>query len=461
MLQELRGVEFEQWCKTVFERHYGCRVEATKATGDEGRDLIIHHPSGAIVVECKHYPQGTVGRPVVQKLHSAMLTYGAASGLLVTTGRFSQEARDYAAKLPERIELLEGSQLDALAQNVGVKAGNSSAGATAIPTTPDPAFRALLLGLVAGEGRFVPMRGQWPVVHVKRTTSYMGYYVGDYSAWGKAKTANGPHTSTWAGKVWLAASDGSVGLGEPAEGLDSCQDLATVLQSTPGPAPPPRIPFGRAELAIRDHLVDGLVQRVSYRGANNVSYSKEIRPIKSQTEVRGLRLVYVPRQTVEVSGLAAPWQGTVTETASSLALDCLPLKQCRICKGSTSKARHVICAVCHCAAHTASPLHRDSFSCATCKATLCRKDARRFQKKVVCPACAPADARPFPHRLAVPGAVTGGLAALFLLAGAAAGPQALPGMTLLAGLSLVPFGLAAGPKGGNRLAPVRYAKKKR
>lgn len=80
MLDEVSPLVFEECWKVVAERYYGCPVEVTAAAGDEGRDLLIHHPKGLIVAECKLYGTSRVGRPVVQKLHSAVITAGSTHG---------------------------------------------------------------------------------------------------------------------------------------------------------------------------------------------------------------------------------------------------------------------------------------------------------------------------------------------------------------------------------------------
>ena len=52
---------------------------------------VIDGTRRGIVVECKH--TSTVGRPVVQKLHSAIATFdfdGPKRGMVVTTGRFTE-----------------------------------------------------------------------------------------------------------------------------------------------------------------------------------------------------------------------------------------------------------------------------------------------------------------------------------------------------------------------------------
>src|SRR5437870_621030 len=99
MLNNLSPREFEEYCQVLMMTHYRCKVELTQQTADEGRDLIIHDPTGVIVAECKHYIASTVGRPVVQKLHSAILTKSARRGMIITTGRFSAEAEEYSSRL--------------------------------------------------------------------------------------------------------------------------------------------------------------------------------------------------------------------------------------------------------------------------------------------------------------------------------------------------------------------------
>jgi len=78
---------------------------------------VVDGTRRAIIVECKH--TGTVGRPVVQKLHSAIATFdfdGPKRGMVVTTGRFTNPAQEYANRLqqnddPHAIELLDGEDL--------------------------------------------------------------------------------------------------------------------------------------------------------------------------------------------------------------------------------------------------------------------------------------------------------------------------------------------------------------
>jgi len=74
VLDDLSGFEFEDVMEDVFRNLGFENVRQAERTADEGRDVIMEEvvdgTRRAIIVECKH--TGTVGRPVVQKLHSAI-----------------------------------------------------------------------------------------------------------------------------------------------------------------------------------------------------------------------------------------------------------------------------------------------------------------------------------------------------------------------------------------------------
>lgn len=87
------GLEFEDICADILER-CGFEVKKMGGTGDGGRDIIIQYGSNVMVVECKHQAKPT-GRPVVQKLHSAVMTERAKGGIIISTGGFSPQASEH------------------------------------------------------------------------------------------------------------------------------------------------------------------------------------------------------------------------------------------------------------------------------------------------------------------------------------------------------------------------------
>jgi len=130
VLDDLSGFEFEDVTEDVFRNLGYENVRQADRTADEGRDVIMEEvvdgTRRAIIVECKH--TGTVGRPVVQKLHSAIATFdfdGPKRGMVVTTGRFTGPAEEYADRLqqnddPYPIELIDGEDLREIADEIGL-----------------------------------------------------------------------------------------------------------------------------------------------------------------------------------------------------------------------------------------------------------------------------------------------------------------------------------------------------
>ena len=88
----------------------------TKKSGDEGIDGIVKADRfgfDAVYTQAKKWKEdSSVGRPEIQKFLGAVAGQGATKGLYITTGQFSKEAKDFAAKqLNHKIILIDGKQL--------------------------------------------------------------------------------------------------------------------------------------------------------------------------------------------------------------------------------------------------------------------------------------------------------------------------------------------------------------
>jgi restriction system protein len=92
----------------------GMNAKQTRLSGDGGWDVEFTNGEGQrYLVECKQLgPVRAVGRPVLQKLHSALITEGASGAYCVTTGTFTQPARDFGRT--HGIQLIDGRALGAL-----------------------------------------------------------------------------------------------------------------------------------------------------------------------------------------------------------------------------------------------------------------------------------------------------------------------------------------------------------
>lgn len=108
----------------------GSRKNAGKRlgkTGDGGLDGVIQEDKlglDMIYLQAKRWARNsTVGRPVIQAFVGSLIGAGASRGVLLTTGRFSQEAIEYAERMQQHaIILIDGAQLASLMieHNVGV-----------------------------------------------------------------------------------------------------------------------------------------------------------------------------------------------------------------------------------------------------------------------------------------------------------------------------------------------------
>lgn len=106
----------------------GSRKEAGQAlqrSGDEGIDGIINEDRlglDVIYVQAKKWADSGVGRPEIQKFVGALSGRLASKGIFITTSRFSEGAREYVMKIPQKVILIDGDKLAALMieYNVGV-----------------------------------------------------------------------------------------------------------------------------------------------------------------------------------------------------------------------------------------------------------------------------------------------------------------------------------------------------
>ncbi len=98
---------FEEMVAEVY-RLRGAKAWRTGATGDHGVDVVVQTPKGEKwVVQCKRY-RGWVGEEKVRELYGTLQHEKAHKGVLVTTGTFSNAARQWAKGKP--ISLVDGEQ---------------------------------------------------------------------------------------------------------------------------------------------------------------------------------------------------------------------------------------------------------------------------------------------------------------------------------------------------------------
>jgi len=111
--QTMASITWQQFELLVGEalRHRGFRVAETGGSGpDGGVDLVAYKDGEKYLVQCKQWRSLQVGVPVVRELYGAMAALGATGGFVITSGRFSGPARQFAAG--RNVQLVDGALLE-------------------------------------------------------------------------------------------------------------------------------------------------------------------------------------------------------------------------------------------------------------------------------------------------------------------------------------------------------------
>ncbi|NEO72403.1 MAG: restriction endonuclease [Moorea sp. SIO3H5] len=95
-IDNMKGREFKKFLAKLFKQ-LGYQVKRTPATADYGADLVIKKGDIKAVVQAK-IQQSTVGIKAVQEVTGAIGYYQANLGLVITNSKFTEPAKNLAAK---------------------------------------------------------------------------------------------------------------------------------------------------------------------------------------------------------------------------------------------------------------------------------------------------------------------------------------------------------------------------
>jgi len=315
LLDELSGFEFEDVMEDVFRNLGYENVRTARRVADRGRDITMEEQVDgqrrAVVVECKH--TDTVGRPVVQKLHSAVATYdynGQTRGMVATTGRFTGPAKEYAETLrtnndPHPVELLDGNDLRGLADEVGLDLYNGRIEILCdrCLRPADPArgvdaplrdairdvenIRASEVGGVRTHVTFLPVvRVRAAIDAVFETGAGVIHTIDEREDLVVLADREGPRLpASDLRRLVTANFDRTVDLDE--DGFAEQFDSLDVRR------------FGLTETEYKEWGIEQLREAhtttVRYTGDNNVTYTKTCEPNRSDISVGRIDAVYLPR----------------------------------------------------------------------------------------------------------------------------------------------------------------------
>ena len=115
-LSELSWHDFELLVGEAYRRK-GYVVKELGGNGpDGGVDLVLKRNGETILVQCKHWKATSVGVDVARQIFGVMAAEGATGCVVVTSGRFTDAAIDFAKG--RNIDLIDGPRLFALMETV-------------------------------------------------------------------------------------------------------------------------------------------------------------------------------------------------------------------------------------------------------------------------------------------------------------------------------------------------------
>lgn len=106
---------FEQFCADLLTDH-GFQARVTPYVHDGGYDIELHRDGCRYLAECKCYDRNhSVARPAVQRLVGVNAVEQADGLILMTTGYFTEGAREYAGQTG--VILLDNAELTRLCRS--------------------------------------------------------------------------------------------------------------------------------------------------------------------------------------------------------------------------------------------------------------------------------------------------------------------------------------------------------
>ena len=114
--RRLTGEEFEQYVAQVLRDNGFRDVELTRASGDQGVDILAVRGGRRYAIQCKNYA-GAVGNAAVQEAYAGAQFYGCERAAVICPGEFTRAARELAQSTGVR--LWDGEQLTRMMKRSG------------------------------------------------------------------------------------------------------------------------------------------------------------------------------------------------------------------------------------------------------------------------------------------------------------------------------------------------------
>lgn len=386
-LDTLDGLEFEDLCEQMF-KNLGYAVENIVGVGDGGRDLILHSVDDEkIIVECKHQPNSTVGRPVVQKLHSAVISSHAKKGILITSGKFSKEAIEHAELLTSQgitMELVDFLNFVALAvkAKINISTSMSDTIVYSFPIANDTELKRKFQNI------FEKLQS-WPqsAYEIAQLELSQIVLVAHY----KIKFSVKQDFSTSVGVIHSIHKNDLILILDAANGLQLGEETISFLTSSvlinsedvvQLSSVTSRTDFNLDQTSLIEHakrqIIHDYSKTIKYTGKNNVTYYKNCKPGKRNISIHDVKHVYIPHCKVVFKFKNTKYNCTILQNDTQISILSTDVYQCNLCDEKI-KEKSLLCNNCGSIVHGPKLFNSHGFVCKNCEKTICKKC--RYQKK--------------------------------------------------------------------------------
>lgn len=363
--------------------------------------ILEGYKGGRAIVECKHWPGSSVGRPIVQKLHSATISSDARQALVITTGHFSKDAVDYAKKLTSsgiQMELVDLPILSDMARRAGIRLltkGQSYPIETLHVSEPREISNKIqteVLSLLESS----PSEPHGLTNVEPGMLEFKTAYLVTYNIHQDFVTSVGRIHSIHANKQFLLvnAVDGRIidpdmasfvlaswGRDGVHPGYDS---LKVVRQEF-------KLDSQSLQATAKTHIINLNTQTVRYSGRNNRGYSKLCKPSEKNVYIANVTQVYYPHWQVTIQALQHTYRLEAIENREHVHVTSTDMFTCREC--SSAVQQHEVALLCNGCGAVVHRKKSHGFVCGNCEKTVCRSCTfytRKWLilKRKLCESCA-------------------------------------------------------------------------
>ena len=115
-VDRMDGIQFERWCGALLYKVGFTDIQYTKASGDQGVDIVAVYNGERYAIQCKR-AQGAVGTSAVQEVVSGRAVYGCQRCAVMTNSTFTNGAKQ--AALANHVQLIDRNVLIQWIQRAG------------------------------------------------------------------------------------------------------------------------------------------------------------------------------------------------------------------------------------------------------------------------------------------------------------------------------------------------------